>query len=211
MRGRPTLAFDLDGTLSDWEAAIRAAVPEHADALLEVIEGRHPREDGWAVDGAHYLLFVVGAEIWAEALGTEEGAVEAAERFEAEFRAVPFPEVAAVLAALRDRYRLALVTNSPRAHAALDHMGISDLFDDVVEIPPHLRKPKPEGFWHAAEVLGVQPGDLVYVGDSYRCDIQGGLAAGVRPVWVDRLDSGLPVPDGVARITSLDALPDALT
>jgi HAD superfamily hydrolase (TIGR01509 family) len=208
---RPIVAFDLDGTLSDWEAAIRAAVPEHAEAVLEVIEGRHPRQDGWPVDGAHYLLFVVGAEIWAEALGTEEGAVDAATRFEAAFRAVPFPEVAAALTQLRDRYRLALVTNSPRAHAALDHMGLTDLFDDVVEIPPDLRKPRPEGFWHAAEVLGVEPADLVYVGDSYRCDIEGGLAAGVRPIWVDRHGSGLPVPDGVTRIPDLDALPAALT
>ena len=208
---RPTLAFDLDGTLSDWEAAIRAAVPEHAEALLEVIEGRHPREDGWPVDGAHYLLFVVGAEIWAEALGTDDGAADAAERFMEAFRAVPFPEVAAVLAGLRERYRLALVTNSPRAHLALENMGLTDLFDEVIEIPPDLRKPRPEGFWHAAEALGVEPAELVYVGDSYRCDVQGGLAAGVRPVWLDRHENGLPVPDGAVRITSLDALPDALT
>ena len=208
---KPVLAFDLDGTLSDWEAGIRAAAPDHAEALLEVIEGRHPREGGWPVDGAHYLLFVIGAEIWAEALGTDEGAADEAERFMAAFRAVPFPEVAEVLTSLRDRHRLALVTNSPRAHTALDNMGMTDLFDDVVEIPPDLRKPRPEGFWHAAELLGVEPGELVYVGDSYRCDVQGGLAAGVRPIWVDRLDTGLPVPEGVIRITSLDALPDVLT
>ena len=208
---KPVLAFDLDGTLSDWEAGIRAAAPEHADALLAVIEGRHPRQDGWPVDGVHYLLFVVGAEIWAEALGTAEGAAEEAERFMDAFQAVPFPEVAGVLEALRPTFRLALVTNSPRAHAALDHMGLTDLFDDVVEIPPELRKPRPEGFWHAAELLGVEPAELVYVGDSYRCDVQGGLAAGVRPVWVDRLDTALPVPDGVVRITTLDALPAVLT
>jgi len=208
---KPTLAFDLDGTLSDWEAAIRTAVPDHAEALLAVIEGRHPREDGWMVDGAHYQLFVDGEAIWAEALGTEEGADEAAARFEEAFRAVAYPEVADVLAGLRDGYRLALVTNSPRAHAALEHMGLTELFDEVVEIPPDLRKPRPEGFWHAADELGVEPSELVYVGDSYRCDVKGGLAAGVRPIWVDRWGTGLPVPDGVVRITSLDALPDALT
>ena len=207
---KPTLAFDLDGTLSDWEAAIRAQVPEHADAVLAVIDGRHPREDGWMVDGAHYLLFVDGEAIWAEVVGEEEAA-EAADAFMAAFRAVAYPEVADVLAGLRERYRLALVTNSPRAHAALEHMGIADLFDEVVEIPPDLRKPRPEGFWHAADALGVAPDELVYVGDSYRCDVKGGLAAGVRPIWVDRWGTGLPVPDGVVRITSLDALPAALT
>jgi HAD superfamily hydrolase (TIGR01509 family) len=203
---RPTIAFDLDGTLSDWEAAIRAREPDHADALLAVIEGLHPREDGWPVDGAHYKLFVDGEAIWAEVVGADRAAGHA-EAFMAGFRAVPFPEVDAVLAELAPTHRLALVTNSPRAHAALDHMGLTAHFDDVVEIPPELRKPRPEGFWHAAEALGVEPGDLVYVGDSYRCDVQGGLAAGVRPIWVDRWDSGLPVPDGVTRITSLEELP----
>jgi putative hydrolase of the HAD superfamily len=207
---RPIVAFDLDGTISDWEAAIRALVPDHAEALLAVIEGRHPRQDGWPVDGAHYQLFVDGEAIWADVVGAEQ-AQEEAEAFMAGFRAVAFPEVAAVLARLRDTHRLALVTNSPRAHAALEHMGLAGLFDDVVEIPPDLRKPRPEGFWHAADLLGVEPGDLVYVGDSYRCDVQGGLAAGVRPIWVDRVDTGLPVPDGVVRITSLAALPDVLT
>lgn len=206
---RPIVAFDLDGTLSDWEAAIRALEPEHAEALLAAIDARHPREDGWPVDGAHYLLFVIGAEIWAEVVDAEEAA-ERADAFMDGFRAVAFPEVDAVLDGLRADYRMALVTNSPRAHAALDHMGLSRHFDEVVEIPPELRKPRPEGFWHAAEALGVEPGDLVYVGDSYRCDVQGGLAAGVRPIWVDRHDSGLPVPDGVVRITSLDALPSVL-
>ena len=208
---RRTIAFDLDGTLSDWEAAIRRADPGYAERVLEVLEGLHPREDGHRVDGAHYLLFVRGAEIWADVLGAADGSVAAAERFMAAFRAVAFPEVEAVLAALGEAYRLALVTNSPRAHAALADMGLSERFDDVVEIPPDLRKPKPEGFWHAADRLGVEPADLVYVGDSYRCDVQAGLLAGVRPIWVDRWGTGLPVPDGVVRITSLDALPAVLT
>ena len=209
--GRPTIAFDLDGTLSDWEAAIRLAEPEHADRLLEVLDGRHPRDGGQMVDGAHYLLFVFGPEIWAEVLGAVDGADAASARFEASFRAVPFAEVDAVLAELADRFRLALVTNSPRAHAALADMGLTEHFDAVVEIPPDLRKPKPEGFWHAAEELGVEPADLVYVGDSYRCDVVAGLAAGVRPVWVDRWATTLPVPDGVVRITDLYALPAVLT
>ncbi|HYF46649.1 MAG TPA: HAD-IA family hydrolase, partial [Acidimicrobiales bacterium] len=179
------------------------------DALLAVIDGLHPREDGWPVDGAHYRLFVDGEAIWAEVVGAD-AAGSHAEAFMAGFRSVPFPEVEAVLDQLAPRYRLALVTNSPRAHAALEHMGLTDHFDQVVEIPPDLRKPRPEGFWHAAEVLGVEPADLVYIGDSYRCDVQGGLAAGVRPIWVDRLDTGLPVPEGVIRITSLAALPAAL-
>lgn len=207
---RPTIAFDLDGTLSDWETAIRAQVPAHAERLLEVLDGLHPRQDGEMVDGAHYLLFVRGEEIWAEVLGADGGAVEAAERFMASFHAVAYPEVEAVLTALAGRFRLAVVTNSPRAEVVLDDLGLSHLFEAVVAIPPELRKPRAEGFWYAAERLGVEPADLVYVGDSYRCDVEAGLAAGVRPIWVDRWGTTLPVPDGATRITSLDALPALL-
>jgi putative hydrolase of the HAD superfamily len=207
---RPTIAFDLDGTLSDWEAAIRLAEPEHADRLLEVLDGLHPRQGGELVDGAHYLLFVRGEDIWADVLGADDGAAEAAERFKADFRAVAFPEVGAVLAGLADDHRLVLVTNSPRAHAALADMGLDHHFESVVELPPELRKPRPEGFWYAAERLGVEPADLVYVGDSYRCDIQAGVVAGVRPIWVDRRGTKLPVPEGVVRITGLDMLPAVL-
>ena len=208
--GRPTIAFDLDGTLSDWEAAIRLAEPEHADRLLEVLDGRHPRDGGQMVDGAHYLLFVVGPEIWAEVLGAVDGADAASARFEASFRAVPFAEVDAVLAELADRFRLALVTNSPRARAALADMGLPEHFDAVVEIPPDLRKPKPEGFWHAAEELGVEPADLVYVGDSYRFDVVAVLTPRVPPSSPHLPATTLPVPDGVERITDLSALPAVL-
>ena len=211
MNDKPTIAFDLDGTLSDWEAAIRLAEPEHADRLLEVLDGRHPREGGQLVDGAHYLLFVVGPEIWAEALGADDGAAEAAERFDGGFRAVAFAEVGG---------------GAGRAGGPVPP-GPGD------QQPPGARRPGRHGPHRAlrrrrgdparpaqAEAGGLlarrrgssasSPRDLVYVGDSYRCDIQGGLAAGVRPIWVDRWATTLPVPDGVVRITDLSALPTVL-
>jgi HAD superfamily hydrolase (TIGR01509 family) len=201
-----TIAFDLDGTLSDWEAGIRRTEPEHGERLLEVLDPRHPRRDGHYVDHAHYLLFVEGEEIWAEVLGTSDGAAAAAQRFMDAFTPVPYPEADATLAALAERHRLALVTNNPRAEAELALLGLGRHVDAVVSLPPELRKPRVEGFHHAAERLGVAPAELTYVGDSYRCDVEAGLAAGVRPIWVDRWDTGLPVPDGVVRVTSLDAL-----
>jgi HAD superfamily hydrolase (TIGR01509 family) len=206
------IAFDLDGTLSDWEAGIRAACsPDEAAALLTVLDARHPRQDGDIVDGVHYLLFVEGPALWAEVLGAGDGAVARAARFCAEFRARAYPDVEPALRALHARHRLALVTNSPRVEDDLAALGLTEWFDDVVAIPPELRKPRPEGFWHACEALGVEPAELTYVGDSYRCDVLGGLEAGVRPVWVDRWGTRLPVPEGVTRVTSFEALPDLLT
>jgi len=203
-----TIGFDLDGTLSDWEAGIRAAAPRAADRLLAVLDGLHPREEGGQVDGAHYLLFVRGPEIWAEALGLEEAeALARDEAFRAAWRAVPFADVEPTLAALHGRHRLALITNSPRAEAELAAMGLTDWFDDVVALPPELRKPNPEGYRYACRQLGIEPDELLYVGDSYRCDVQGGLQAGVHPIWVDRWATTHPVPEGVVRLTSLKELP----
>jgi 2-phosphoglycolate phosphatase len=42
-------------------------------------------------------------------------------------------------------------------------------------------KPHPEPLWHAARLLGVAPGDCVYVGDDLR-DVQAGNAAGMASI-----------------------------
>ena len=46
-------------------------------------------------------------------------------------------------------------------------------------------KPEPGIFLHAVELLGVQAGQTIYVGDNYFADILGAANAGLRPVLLD--------------------------
>jgi len=44
-------------------------------------------------------------------------------------------------------------------------------------------KPDPKAFAHATEEAGVAPDDVLYVGDSYRSDVEGAQRAGWRVAW----------------------------
>jgi len=44
-------------------------------------------------------------------------------------------------------------------------------------------KPDPAAFAHAAERAGIEASDILYVGDSYRSDVEGAQNAGWRVAW----------------------------
>ncbi|MGO9341667.1 MAG: HAD family hydrolase [Acidimicrobiales bacterium] len=105
-----------------------------------------------------------------------------------------------------------LVTNGPPdiQRLKLDQTGLSGSFSAVVisgEIG--LGKPDPGIFEHALTMLGVDAGDAgdaVMVGDSWERDIEGGLSAGLRAVWIShgreppREDSRVEVAAGAGDV-----------
>ena len=44
-------------------------------------------------------------------------------------------------------------------------------------------KPDPRIFAHATQLAAADPGEILYTGDSYRADVQGGTAAGWNVAW----------------------------
>ena len=72
---------------------------------------------------------------------------------------------------------------------ALGAAGLAERFDVIVD--SHLvgfKKPDPAIFRHALELLGVEPDEAVFVGDSYVHDALAARAAGMRAVLLDPLD-----------------------
>jgi putative hydrolase of the HAD superfamily len=123
------------------------------------------------------------------------------------FRFAPYPEVPAVLDALRERgHRLAVVSNwDVSLHDVLERTGLAPRFDAVVvSAEIGAAKPDPEPFRRALAALGAEPGDALHAGDRMAEDVEGARAAGVMPVLVDR--SGEAQADGVAVIPTLDGL-----
>ena len=73
-----------------------------------------------------------------------------------------------------------------------------------------LAKPDPALFRLAAERAGVEPMEAVMVGDSYRADVTGALAAGMGGLLLVRPESRAdpePPPEGAQVIASLGELP----
>jgi putative hydrolase of the HAD superfamily len=132
------------------------------------------------------------------------------------FRAYPDAEPA--LKALRAAgITLVVVSNwDVSLHDALRTTGLERLVDGAISSAEvGSAKPATGIFDWALGLAGdPAPADVWHVGDSVEADVAGARAAGLRPVFVDRsAETGArpPVlPEGVARIADLRALPAAL-
>lgn len=114
-----------------------------------------------------------------------------------------------LLMELSEDYKLALLSNSwleaPR-QALIEH-GYGRWFDAMVcSFDIGIPKPDPRIFQFTLELLGVQAGEAVMVGDSLEADVKGALAAGMRAVLVD---DGFSDWDG-PKVVELSELPDVL-
>lgn len=109
----------------------------------------------------------------------------------------------AVLATLAIDHRLGLCSNfshAETARAILERAGLerhlsSAVFSDEVG----LRKPRPEIFAAVADSLGLEPREILHVGDDLRADIAGAASFGMRTVWLTRR-----VRDPEARLAAFD-------
>jgi putative hydrolase of the HAD superfamily len=122
-----------------------------------------------------------------------------------------YPDVVPVLKKLRALgYRLGVVSNWEEwLEDLLLSLEVHRLFDVIVASGPFGRaKPHPSIFRKALELAGLPARETVHVGDSPREDVQGALAAGIRPILIDR--RGRHSALEVKRITSLTELPELL-
>jgi HAD superfamily hydrolase (TIGR01509 family) len=85
----------------------------------------------------------------------------------------------------------------------LTESGLAEYFDVIVLSKDiGYRKPDRRIFLHVAKLLELNPGQVVFVGDSFADDVLGPSAAGMIPVWkgvavgVDSLD----IPPVLARM-----------
>jgi HAD superfamily hydrolase (TIGR01549 family) len=117
-------------------------------------------------------------------------AVEIYTRFEAmeEPQEVVFPEVYETLSHLKDAgFVLGIVSN--RTYSFLDKLeklnlkGYMSCVLAAGEVG--LWKPDPLIFHKALEILELQPGEVLFVGDNYYTDIVGSREAGIHPVLLD--------------------------
>ncbi|MDH5200044.1 MAG: HAD family hydrolase [Candidatus Bathyarchaeota archaeon] len=104
-------------------------------------------------------------------------------------QSTPYDETQGLLASLRGRYKLGLITNfwdGPTAREVFQMFGFDEVFDSMV-ISGELgfRKPNPLLFRRALSELGVPPESAVMVGDTFLADVVGPKNLGIRAILID--------------------------
>ncbi len=127
-----------------------------------------------------------------------------------------FPETKEILAILRKKYALGIISNmSIKATARkLQRTGIKNFFQHIIgPNTVHAYKPAVNIFQHALTLFMIEPDRVVFIGDNHRTDIVGAAKAGIITILLDRKQKILqelnPLPD--YRITNLTELPELLS
>jgi putative hydrolase of the HAD superfamily len=141
-------------------------------------------------------------------LGTALPVADVEDAMLAAIRFRPYPEVPAVLGALRERGVARVVVSNwdVSLHDVLERTELRPLVDAVVTSAEFgAAKPDPAIFARALELAGgVAPADAVHAGDDLEADVAGARAAGIAPVLVAR--DGEVASAGVRAIPTLEGL-----
>lgn len=189
------LTFDCYGTLIDWEAGILAALrAPFAAHGIEVADedalgafARHEAE----IEGGPYRPYrdVLGAVLEAM-LGHFGGEASAEERAAFGGSVVDwpaFPDSAAALARLHERFALGVITNCDDDLFAASEARLGTRFDHLVTAQQAKRyKPNPRGFELMFERVGLPPARILHVAQSLYHDHVPAKRLGLSTVWVDR-------------------------
>ena len=194
------LSFDLDDTL--WPAGPVIAAAENT--LLSWLRDRYPKAvSGHDIDSlralraqvarrfperSHDLTYLrhralknlFGAAGHPESLADEALDVILRERN----RVVFYDDVRPALTRLRARYRLFALSNG---NADLQRCGIGELFAGHVSASAAgAAKPDARIFARLLELAGVEPVQVLHIGDDPQADVVGATRAGMQAVWLNR-------------------------
>lgn len=222
MRSIVAICFDLDNTLWDvWPVIVRAEqemyafLSEHYPRIAAKysIEALRVERERVAQSEPHMhhdftYLRKASLRICAESVGHEAEIAE--EIFDVFFRArnnvTLFNDAVQALPELQTHYRLFSLTNG---NADLRAIGVDSYFErcfaarDVGAL-----KPDPKTFLHVLEAAGLEPHQVLFVGDDPVADVQGARTVGMHCVWMNRDAAVWPNelgghPESIARLTEL--------
>jgi putative hydrolase of the HAD superfamily len=120
-----------------------------------------------------------------------------------------FPDARPALEFLAARYPLVSLSNG---NSDLARMGLDRFFSaSVAALDFGVPKPDPRIFHAAATAAGVQPHEVLHVGDDVLMDVMGARNAGMQAVWTNRVQALWPHPEEPdLEVASLSELCDAL-
>lgn len=193
------ITFDCYGTLVQWEevllheiGAILMAHGREQASAASVLETYSARERALEAEKPHRLFRDIlrtgfraafedhGLDLTADAI---EGIVSSLQALG------PHPEVPDALRRLRERYKLAIVTNSDEDLIAPVVARIGVPFDYVITAErAQAYKPSHRIFDEAYRVMGVAGQETVHVAMGMYWDMKACHELGLRGIWVNRLE-----------------------
>jgi 2-haloacid dehalogenase len=189
------ISFDCYGTLVDWEtgilSAIRPVLARHGrDVPAENLLVAFGELETAAEAGAYRPYREVLREV-VDGLGRRFGFSPGAADRDALGASLPhwppFPDTREALAALKKKYRLAVISNIDDDLFALTAQSLGIGFDWVVTAAQvGSYKPSPANFREALSRFGVPHTKVLHVAQSLFHDIAPARMLGLRTVWVNR-------------------------
>lgn len=200
--GVRTVFLDLDGTLCYYSMTYEEAAGK-ALAKVGLSAVRLPREatyyeiyDGVFQSAPDRGYEAVSVEAFSRMLkGVGVADPRLAREVAEEYRRLRsdslmlYDEVEEVLAALKERFRLGLISNGPSEIQwyKVRKFHLQDAMEAIVisgDVGVH--KPDPAIFRIALDKLSSSPEEAIHAGDSLRDDVAGANAADLGSVWVNR-------------------------
>jgi len=179
--------FDLDGTLLDTAPDLGAAL----NVVCKQYERPAISAEAFtpvASHGSRGLLKLAFADDYSYMETELKHAFLSEYKKNIAIHTRPYPGVLELLAVLqRESIHVAIVTNKPErlTQQLLPHFPEFEAINVVISGDTlSVAKPSPEPLFYAAEKLGIEPGDCIYVGDAER-DIEAGRNAGMVTVLAE--------------------------
>jgi len=214
------IAFDMYGTVVDVGAVAEACNEVAPDPVsfntqwrakqleytfLRTLMGKY--RDFWSVteEALEFAIRRFGIEVTPE---------QRQRLMEAWLYPTPYPEVAAALPRLKEKYPLAILSNgTPKMlRTGLERTGLRPHFRWVLSADAvKLYKPSPKVYQLAPKHMRLPKSEVLFV-SSNSCDVVGAKNFGFRVCWINRTGAPLdplgPTPELV--VTSFDALAETL-
>lgn len=198
--GIKAISFDADGTLWDYDKAMRTSLRETLKELekyskkaalkLDIEKMIKIRDDvaksnkGVDLEKVRFMAFRETLRSAGRPDNKLAGHLCEFYLRRRQLNTKPYGDVLPIINALKGKYVLGIVSNG---YTSLEQVGLKDLFSFIIFSKDcGIEKPEPLIFGIAVSRAACRNSEFLHVGDSLSDDIRGAKDSGIRCIWLNR-------------------------